>query len=294
MDELTVWWRSEPRWRRRLVWYPVILLFAFNVAMALNNVIVMIRGSDPIDWFSYWQASIRVHAGGLYEDSDLGFYHYRYSPVLAYATGFLGFIGIWGWRALHVVGLALLPTWGMRIATVVSWPFWFEVNAGNLMIFVAVAGVWALRGSRVGTVAFFALALLVPRPLMLPLVLWILWKRPEWRLPFAGLFVIHLVAVLASGWADSWLMRLLAAGPEELVSEFNYAPSRLIGNAWLLVALPAAAWLTLKGWIGAASVLASPYWLPYYWLVLLLDWDRAIALVRTLPRRSPLGPSGAG
>lgn len=277
---LASWWHAHPRWRRRVTWYPLVLLAAFNVAMALNQIIGMARGSDPIDWFSYWQASIRVHEGGLYEDSDTGFYHYRYSPVLAYVTGFVGFIGVWGWRALHLAAVFLLPTWGMRIATLLSWPFWFDVSAGNLMIFIAVAGVWAFRGSALGTVAFFALALLVPRPLMLPLVAWILWQRPAWRIPFAVLFIGHVAAVLASGWADDWVMRLLAAGPEELESELNFAPSRLIGNLWLIVAVPAAVWLTVRGWVGAASVMAAPYWLPYYWLMLLLDWDRAVAVMR--------------
>ena len=30
---------------------------------------------------------------------------------------------------------------------------------------------------------------------MMPLV-WLLWKRPEWRVLFAGLFVLHAVAVV--------------------------------------------------------------------------------------------------
>jgi hypothetical protein len=279
MTELATWWRSEPLWRRRFVWFPVALLLAFNLAMAINNIVAMIRGSDPIDWYSYWQASIRVHEGGLYADSDAGFYHYRYSPVLAYATGWLGLVGIWGWRAVHLLAAFAMPSWPLRIVTLLSWPFWFDVSAGNVMVFIALAGVWAMRGSNLGTGAFLVLALLIPRPLMVPLVVWILWRRPEWRIPFAALFIVHLAAVLASGWGGEWLGRLLSAGPEELLSEFNYAPSRLIGNLWLLVALPAAAWLTIKGWIGAASVMAAPYWLPYYWLMLLLDWDRVPAAI---------------
>ena len=130
------------------------------------------------------------------------------------------------------------------------------------------------------------LALLIPRPLMVPLVAWVLWQRPEWRIPFGALFVAHAVGVLLSGWGPEWVARLLSAGPEELGSELNYAPSRLIGNLWLLVALPGALLLTLRGWIGAASVLAAPYWLPYYWLMLALDWDRLSAAVRRLPGRA--------
>lgn len=279
------WWRTEPIWRRRVLWFPVAILVAFNLAMAINNIVAMARGSEPIDWYAYWQASIRVHEGGLYEDSDAGFYHYRYSPILAYATGWLGAVGVWGWRALHLLAALALPTWGMRLAALLSWPFWFDVNAGNVMIFVALAGAWAMRRNRIGVAAFFVLALLIPRPLMVPLVVWILWKQPAWRVPFAALFAVHAAAVVASGWADEWMMRLLAAGPEEVGSEYNFAPSRLIGNLWLIVAVPAAAWLTYRGWIGAASVMAAPYWLPYYWLMLLLDWERAVRAVRGWPRR---------
>jgi hypothetical protein len=289
-ERLSAWWAGEPLWRRRFVWFPIAILVAFNLAMAINNIVAMLRGSDPIDWFAYWQASIRVHEGGLYEDSDAGFYHYRYSPILAYGTGFLGLIGVWGWRLLHLAAALAFPTWGMRLAVLLSWPFWFDVSAGNVMVFIALAGVWAMRGSWIGTGAFLVLALLIPRPLMVPLVAWILWQRPEWRLPFAGLFLVHAIAVLASGWGDEWMMRLLAAGPEEVASEFNYAPSRLIGNLWLIVAVPAAIWFTIRGWIGAASVMAAPYWLPYYWLMLLLDWERAVAAVRAWPRRKRTRP----
>lgn len=274
LHPFAVWWRREALWRRRVIWFPAALIVAFNMAMALNDIFAMARGSDPIDWFMYAEASSRVHEGGLYADSDAGFYHYRYSPVLAYGTAILGFIGIWAWRALHLVAVALLPTWPLRIAVLLSWPFWFDVSAGNVMVFVAIIGFLAIRGSTLASLAFFTLAVLIPRPLMLPLVAWQLWKRPDLRLPFVGIFVLHAAAVGLTGWGDEWLARLVGTGAEEMGSLINYAPSRIIGIWWMVIAAPLSVLAWLRGWIGLSSLLISPYWLPYYGLILVLDADR--------------------
>ena len=114
--------------------------------------------------------------------------------------------------------------------------------------------------------------LLIPRPLMIPVAVWLIWKRPEWRLPFATALVVHGVAVLALGWAGDWGTAMLAAG-EDVAIPSNVGPSRFIGTIpWLVVGLPLAVWLTWKGRVGLASLAASPYWLPYYLLMLALDW----------------------
>ena len=44
---------------------------------------------------------------------------------------------------------------------------------------------------------------------------------------------------------------------------------------WLLIGVPLATWLTVKGRPGFASLAASPYWLPYYLLFLLLELPRS-------------------
>jgi len=52
---------------------------------------------------------------------------------------------------------------------------------------------------------------------------------------------------------------------------FNWLPSRFIGMAWVPVGVALAAWLTLRGRLGLASVVISPYLLANYWLMLLLE-----------------------
>ena len=83
-------------------------------------------------------------------------------------------------------------------------PLWFDIQTGNIMIFVAVTAVWAARGNRMATALFLVLTVLVPRPLMLPLAAWLLWHRPAWRLPLVAFFVVHTAIVVASGYAADW------------------------------------------------------------------------------------------
>jgi hypothetical protein len=158
----------------------------------------------------------------------------------------------------------------MRIIALVSWPFWFDVEAGNILIFVVVLAAWALRGSRSGAIAYLALLILVPRPLMVPVALWLLWQRPELRLPFVALLGAHTVAVLLGGWGGDWL-HALQASSGDVLNPANIGPSRFIGGWWMIIGLPMAVLLTFRGRLGWAGLAASLYWLPYYLLVLLLE-----------------------
>ena len=253
------------------------LLAAVNFYLAARSIGLILDGAAAVDWDQYVEASRRVSGGALYAVTET--YAYHYSPLMAYLFGPLSWLGTIGWRALHVAAAVAMPTWPMRIAVLLSWPLWYDVEAGNILVFVVLAAAWALRGSRLATGAYLLLVLLVPRPLMLPLAIWLLWQRPEWRLPFAAAFLIHLATVLATGWGDDWLGAMLAAGGDVSIPS-NIGPSRFIGTLpWLAVGLPLAAWLTWKGRVGLAGLAASPYWLPYYLLTLALE----------LPRRNESG-----
>lgn len=249
------------------------LLAAVNLYLAARSLGLVLAGAPAVDWRQYVEAASRVGGGDLYAVTDT--YAYHYSPVAAYGFGAMAFLGEVGWRALHLVAALAMPTWPMRLVTLVSWPFWYDVEAGNLLVFVVLAAAWALRGSRIGTAAFLALSLLIPRPLMLPAAAWLLWRRPEWRLPFASAFVIQGLAVVASGWGEDWIAAMLAASGDVAIPS-NVGPSRFIGTLpWLLVGLPLAAWLTRRGRVGLAGLAVSPYWLPYYLLALVLELARS-------------------
>jgi hypothetical protein len=85
--------------------------------------------------------------------------------------------------------------------------------------------------------------------------------------------VAHTLAVLLTGWGPGWLNALVLAS-HDVLGPVNIGPSRFVGSWWLLVGLPFAAWLTIRGHVGWASLCVSPYWLPYYLLmpVLELHW----------------------
>jgi len=105
---------------------------------------------------------------------------------------------------------------------------------------------------------------------MLPVAVWLLWTHAEWRWRFVALFVAHGVVVLLTGWAPAWIGALVASS-SEMGSILNYGPSRLIGAAWIPIGLILAAILTWRRRLGLASLAASPYWLPYYFLMLFLE-----------------------
>ncbi len=58
---------------------------------------------------------------------------------------------------------------------------WIDVYNGNTMVFVFVAAAGALQRKPIATLAYIELCLLMPRPIMLPLLIWIVWHQPEWR-----------------------------------------------------------------------------------------------------------------
>ena len=263
--------------RRKRAWARLVLIAvvaglvaAVNLYLAARSVGLILGGAPPVDWQQYVEASRRIIAGGdLYEVSAT--YGFHYSPLIAYLFAPLSVLGAFGWRLLHIAAALALPSWPMRILALLAWPFWYDVETGNVMVFVLLAAAWALNGSRFATAAFLAMTLLIPRPLMLPLAAWLLWQRPEWRIPFAAAFVAHAVAVVALGWGAEWLAALLAAG-EDVGIASNVGPSRFTGTIpWLIVGIPLALLLIWKRRLGLASLAVSPYWLPYYLLMPLLE-----------------------
>lgn len=254
---------------------PLAALLAAAAALSLYSIIPLVEavftGYYAFDWANFIEAAERSDDGTLYEFNEL--YAYRWSPVAAWILGFVTLTPLWLWQVLHVAVLPLLRSWWLVVACLITFPLWFDIQTGNLMIFIAVTGFLAMRGNGLATALFLVLTLLVPRPLMFPLAAWILWNRPTWRLPFLLLFAAHAALVVASGYGGDWLSALFAVGPE-LTNDFNYGPSRFIGLVWVPIGTGLAVWLTLRGRLGLASLAASPYWLPYYFLMLLVESSR--------------------
>jgi hypothetical protein len=243
-------------------------LAALSIYVSWPTIVAVFDGSYVFDWTNFIEAAERLGTGTLYANEPP--YAFRWSPVAAWLLGLVTLMPLWLWQILHVAALPLLRSWLLAVAVFVSYPFWFDVQTGNLMTFVAVAGFLALRGGRAATVVLLVLAVLIPRPLMLPLTVWLLWRRPETRLWFLGFVVVHGLIVLAVGYAGDWWAALTDVNTE-LANVYNFGPSRLIGAAWIPIGLALAAWLTWRGNLGLASLAISPYWLPYYFLMLILE-----------------------
>jgi hypothetical protein len=252
---------------RRDLW----LLTLYALA-SLALVVLTSAGTGPGgDWYRVWEPlPARLADGSLYAADSL----WRYSPVAAWiiAYGILP-LGLAAFALVHVLAVAPIARFDRRLAalTLFGWPFLTDVIVGNVFTFVFVAAVLALRDSRWAVYATFAMFLLMPRPVVLPLVLWLLWKHRDLWIGFALLFLAHAALVLASGYAGAWLGVLVASSSEEVQAAYNIGPSRLLGHAWLLAGVPLAAWLLARGRVGLSGLALSPYLLPQYLLMGLLE-----------------------
>jgi hypothetical protein len=248
-----------------------VLVLLLNFYLFTRTDWTMLRGGSGADWTIFGEAGRRaLNGGALYASEDN--YAFRYSPLLAYLFAVITPIGPLAWRLLHLAAVGALGFADRRLAliTLIAWPFWFDLEAGNLTTFVYVIAVFALSGRRWAIGAYLLASLLVPRPLMLPIAVLLLWRHSEWRLPFVAIFALHAVVVLATGWAPAWI-GALATSSTEMGSLLNFGPSRIIGWVWVPIGLFLATVLTIRGRLGLAALAASPYWLPYYFLFPLLE-----------------------
>lgn len=244
-------------------------------------------GSVAFDWRIFVEAGERFSAGSplLYEVSDL--YSFRHSPLLALAMPLVGLLGTLGIRLLTLVAALALPTWPMRIITIGSWPFVMDLQHGAMLTIIVFFAAWALRQRRWAVVGFLALTVLSPRPLMLPIAIYLVWTQPWARWPAVAIVVVHSIGILLTGYAADWVGMLTAVGTDGVEKAFNLSPSRFLGRAWLILGLPAAAWLTWRGRVGFAALAISPYLLPHYLMFALLELDRNADARRSLPRERP-------
>ena len=251
----------------------------------------------PHDWVVLSQVPGRLSNGTLYDHTPL--YDYVWSPIAAWVLALLIIpAGYWALFAARVATLPFLGR-GLAVLTVLSLPFWIDAVNGNYFTFIVVAGVLALRGSRVGGLAFLALACLMPRPIQVPMTAYLLWHRPALRIPFVAMVVVSIAAAALSGYAGDWASALLTFGQ---TSRDHLGPTRFVGTAWYLVGVPLAIWLTVKGRVGWAGLALSPYVLPQYLLAILWEMVGSSAsrdtAAETPARESvaptTLAPIGAG
>lgn len=234
------------------------LVLAANFAFLIGYAFwVVAHGGGPFDYPIFAEATTRLTDGTLYQWDAHG-YIYPYSPVFAWLFVPFAWLGLWIWQATKFLLLLLIPGWPLRLLTLISVPFWMDAWEGNVGMLFLVAGFWAVRGNRVGSWAFMALCLMIPKPIYLPVLVWMLWREPRNRWPFVGLLVVHGALALATGYAFEWVMALPGSS-HDMSTPFNFMPSRLISWWWWPIGLGLSAWLVWKDHPGWASFPAALY-----------------------------------
>jgi len=253
--------------RRPFPWKFVLLASYVGVNLALIPTKIVLGPDVAIDWEIFRRLPAAIANGTVY-DLDMRV-PFTWSPVAAWIMAGVSYVGYWPWAVAHVAAALLLVRTPLLLGLVlVSYSFWFDVAQGSTVTLAVIAGILALQGSRSASLVFLGMLLLMPRPIMAPLAIWLLWHdRSLWR-PFAALFVLHATLVIVSGSALPWLETLVSY---DLAPGVTIGPTAWIGRWWLLAGIPLAVWLTLRGHVGWAGLAASPYITPQYPLVVLFE-----------------------
>jgi hypothetical protein len=255
-------------------WVWIVLLPVLAVLGAINLIAVAglinasLHQAVPNDWYQFKLAGERI-AAGLSPYTVSPPWTFRWSPVAAWILLFLTAVGPLPWLFAQFASLLALPR-RLALLALLTVPFWADVYEGNILTFAVVLAVLALRDSRAAGLVYLALVVLVPRPLFFPVAAWLLWQHPSLRWPAVGIFVVHAIGVLITGYGSEWLQRLVTSGDE--IALHNAGPSALIGAWWIPIGLALAVLLTWRGRLGLASLAASPYLILYYWIFGLLEF----------------------
>lgn len=247
---------------------PWLLVIGVNVVTIATGAWKMVAW--PYDWGVLAQLPERLADGTLYIHGPA--YNFAWSPAAAWiiAVAIVPF-GYHAWFVLHIVALALLRDRRLIAIGLLSLPLWIDAGLGNVMAFVFVSAVLSLRGSRGGQLAYLALFILIPRPIQLPLAMWLLWKQPSVRLPFAAMAAAGLVIVLGTGHLFDWPAAVVRMSATHAAGEANGGLTHWFGMAWLIVGIPLAVWFTAHRRVGLAGLAMTPYMFPQYLLFLLLE-----------------------
>jgi len=260
---------------RRFEWRSILPIVILAVLAPLNFLgIWILAGSSQVgvapDFQEYAAALERFIAGDpLY----VSWSKWRYSPVALLTMAPFISLGLAAWTTFHLLAVLLIRPWRLALLFGLSWPFWVDVVAGNTVTFVAVAGIVAMRGSRAAAYTYWWLTLVIPRPVQVPLAVYLAWKRPELRLGFIILTAVNLVLLLVVGQGAEWISYILARGAENTDAAFNIHPAADLGMLWLVIGLPAAVILTWRGFPGQAGVVVSPSLLSQYLLMAFVPPD---------------------
>jgi hypothetical protein len=196
-------------------------------------------------------------------------------------------LGLGLWRVLHLAALLLIRDRLVIAAALLTFPFWADVINGNNLTFVFVLAWFALRDNRAAVIAFCVLAAIQPRPLLIPVLGTLLWRRVDARVAFGVAAAVVIGSALATGTLGDWIARLSAEPAYAMAQDYNKGPSRILGTAWIPIGIVLAGVALWRGWIGLSSLLISPYLHHYYIIMGLLDLPRLRSVLAKIDRDQP-------
>lgn len=255
----------------RLIRYPLASSSAMRAAWAVfigvNLGLILYSVRFPLGDWGFWESSlVRWRDGTLY-DSAHGI-PFVWSPIAAALLPLVLTLGYLPWAAVHIASVLVLRNRTLIALALLSWPFWIDLAQGNTVTFSVVASVAALRGSRPGAIAYWALLALMPRPMLIPVGVWLLWHHPWTRVPAFAIIAAHTGVVGMIGLLDDWVAAAIHYGS---TNEAGVGLARLLGVWGLVLGIPIAGWLTVRGRLGWAGLVMSGYVLPQYLMILLLE-----------------------
>lgn len=236
---------------------------------AVNIALISLRTPQAhMDWLLWEVVSSSLSDGEMYGGGSQ--VPFLWSPLMAPVMALFN-SAPWLLVLAHFLVLPLLRSPLLIGLVLVSYGFWADI--ANMFTFVMVSGVLAWRGSRPAALVYIGLFLLMPRPVQLPLALLLVARMPSIRLAAAALTLSQGLAVLTTGMAAAWVSAMVEYGTG---AHFDIGLTYHIGMWWLVLGIPLALILTVGRRPAWAGLMMSPYLLPQYFLILLVeDWHGA-------------------
>lgn len=247
-------------WTPRVAFLAVLAFIAVNALLIWRHLPWLASDALGIDFRAYAVDPMQPYA------TD-GF---RYPPLTAWVLAPFVAAGFGIWTLLHFLSLLLIPDRRTALLLGVSIAFYLDWVLGNTVTFTFVFAAVAVSGSRWGTWGFLIMCALFPRPFMLPVAAWLVWRHPEWRAPAVAVAGVALLSNLATGQMDEYIAMLRTWSSIEF-DRYFFSPVA-IGPLWLPLALAVTAIAVWKDRPGIAAMTIQPYIGFKYAMFLLLEF----------------------
>ena len=217
--------------------------------------------TEPAGWWAIDSRRVLDVAGVWLAGGDpYGVYGFVYAPFALVVALPFRVVGEWGWFAVEVAALIWIVLesskglgWPSRLLVIVAGvlflPAMSDLLLGNVTIVLTALALIAIRTDRIGAGVAFGVALAaVPKPLFIPLLLWMVaYRRQSLTGAFAGGLAASVVGVLVLGvdrYVDFFTALSTGAG----------IPTDFVGNLGLSVISPAVG---ILGNVAAVAAVAA-------------------------------------